>query len=46
MHGARAGAPLGNRNAYKHGLYSGGTAALRRVVRELLRTARGTIDAA
>ena len=40
MHGARAGAPEGNRNALKHGAWSAEALAWRRRVRELLREAR------
>ena len=39
MHGAGGGAPLGNKNAYKHGLYSAEAIAERRAVRALLREA-------
>jgi uncharacterized protein YjcR len=37
MHGAGGGAPRGNRNAWKHGRYSGEAIAERRWLRELLR---------
>jgi glucans biosynthesis protein len=40
MHGAGGGAPRGNRNAWKHGLYSAETLALNRMVRDLARSAR------
>ena len=42
MHGgASPGAPVGNANALKHGLYSGGAVAERRELAALLRTMRG-----
>jgi glucans biosynthesis protein len=37
MHGAGGGAPNGNRNAYKHGLYTAEARAERRAIRALLR---------
>jgi uncharacterized protein YjcR len=37
MHGAAAGAPVGNRNALRHGAYSAATIAWRRALRALLR---------
>jgi glucans biosynthesis protein len=40
MHGAGGGAPRGNRNAWKHGLYSAESLALNRLVRDLARSAR------
>ncbi len=40
MHGARAGAPTGNRNAWKHGEWSAQTTMLRRMIRELSANAR------
>jgi hypothetical protein len=42
MHGGAAGsgAPIGNRNARKHGRYSRDILEFRRVVRELVREAR------
>ncbi len=36
MHGARAGAPRGNRNAFKHGEYSAAVIAERRALRALM----------
>jgi hypothetical protein len=40
-HGARGGAPKGERNGlYRHGLYTGSAIATRREVRTLLTTAR------
>jgi len=45
MHGGArgSGAPIGNKNAFRHGLYSGEAIALRRIVSELIRTARDTV---
>jgi uncharacterized protein YjcR len=40
MHGAGGGAPLGNKNALKHGLYSAEAIEMRRAVRELNRQGR------
>ena len=40
MHGACAGPPRGNRNAWKHGQRTAEALAWRRCVRELLREAR------
>jgi hypothetical protein len=40
MHGAYAGAPVGNANAWKHGARTAKALALGRRVRELLRLAR------
>jgi uncharacterized protein YjcR len=45
MHGAGGGAPKGNRNAFKHGLYSAETLALNRMVRDLARSARELAEA-
>jgi uncharacterized protein YjcR len=39
MHGASGGAPKGNKNALKHGLYSAKAIEGRRFVRELIRLA-------
>jgi uncharacterized protein YjcR len=39
MHGARAGAPHGNKNAWKHGQRSAKAVAERREVQELCRIA-------
>jgi hypothetical protein len=45
MHGGRSpGAPIGNANARKHGLYSGDAIAERRGLAALLRTMRGIIE--
>ena len=46
MHGARAGAPQGNRNAHRHGHYTAEAIAERREVRDLIRRARALMDAA
>jgi hypothetical protein len=45
MHGGAhgSGAQPGNRNALRHGLYSREAIALRRMVSELVRTARETV---
>jgi hypothetical protein len=40
MHGAGAGAPVGNRNAFKHGGYTGEALELRRCVAEIVRRAK------
>jgi len=40
MHGAGGGAPKGNRNALKHGLYTAETLALKREIQALARMAR------
>jgi hypothetical protein len=40
MHGAYAGPPQGNRNAWRHGGWSTEALALRRQVSELLRESR------
>jgi hypothetical protein len=37
MHGAGGGAPLGNKNALKHGRYTTEAIAMRRAIRALLR---------
>ena len=42
MHGARAGAPIGNRNARKHGLYTAGAIDERRLISELIKRSRQT----
>ncbi len=44
MHGARAGAPAGNRNALRHGHYTAEAITERRRLRELLRRARELMD--
>jgi uncharacterized protein YjcR len=43
MHGARGGAPRGNRNALEHGAYSAEAIEARRLVAELMRQARETV---
>jgi uncharacterized protein YjcR len=43
MHGAGGGAPKGNRNGLKHGLYSAEAIEARRLVAELTRQARETV---
>jgi hypothetical protein len=40
MHGGRAGAPKGNRNAFKHGRYTAAAIAGRREVAVLIRAMR------
>jgi uncharacterized protein YjcR len=40
MHGAAAGAPTGNRNAFKHGLYSANAILMRLLARVLAEEAR------
>lgn len=48
MHGAGGGAPKGNRNAWRHGVYSANSAeaiGIRRHIRELARHARELIEA-
>ena len=40
MHGAGGGAPEGNRNALKHGLYGGEAVKARRMIGALIRQAR------
>lgn len=43
MHGGtNPGAPRGNQNAFKHGLYSAETIAMRKVLREMRRRLRET----
>ncbi len=44
MHGAGGGAPKGNRNALKHGLYTAEAIKTRRIVRELTTQARELVD--
>jgi uncharacterized protein YjcR len=44
MHGSAGGAPKGNRNARKHGLYSAESVEMRRLVRELTRQGRELIE--
>ena len=43
MHGAGGGAPIGNRNALKHGAFTAETLALKREIQALARMARQTI---
>jgi len=45
MHGGAhgGGAPVGNKNARRHGLYTGEAIALWRMLSELIRTARDTV---
>jgi len=43
MHGAGGGAPKGNRNAWKHGVYSRESLEDRRLVTALMRAAKDTI---
>ena len=45
MHGADGGAPRGNRNALKHGLYAAEGLALKRQISALARMARETMEA-
>ena len=45
MHGARGGAPNGNRNALKHGDFTAETLALKRQISALARMARETMGA-
>ena len=40
MHGAGGGAPKGNKNALRHGLYTAEAIAMRQAIRELLRESR------
>jgi len=40
MHGAGGGAPLGNKNALRHGLYTAEAIAMRQAIGELLRDSR------
>jgi uncharacterized protein YjcR len=44
MHGARGGAPNGNKNALKHGLYTAESMTERRDLAALIREARGLIE--
>jgi uncharacterized protein YjcR len=43
MHGAGGGAPKGNKNALKHGLYAAEAVSTRRMVATLTREARATV---
>jgi uncharacterized protein YjcR len=45
MHGARGGAPKGNRNALKQGSFSAEALALKREITALARMARATMGA-
>jgi uncharacterized protein YjcR len=45
MHGAGGGAPKGNRNARRHGLYSAEALNARRYIRNLAREAPELIEA-
>jgi uncharacterized protein YjcR len=40
MHGAGGGAPQGNKNALRHGLYTAEAIAMRQAISELLRDSR------
>lgn len=44
MHGAAGGAPLGNKNALRHGLYTSEAIAMRQAVRELLSESRNIVE--
>lgn len=44
MHGAGGGAPRGNRNAYKHGLYTAKAIETRRMAAALLKQARELVN--
>jgi uncharacterized protein YjcR len=44
MHGAAGGAPKGNRNAFKHGLYTAEAIEVRTIIRELRRQAWELVD--
>jgi hypothetical protein len=43
MHGGKAGTPLGNKNALKHGLYGAEAIANRRKIGALLQAARALL---
>jgi hypothetical protein len=45
MHGgaSESGAPIGNKNAWRHGHYTAAAIARRRELSELIRTARATL---
>ena len=43
MHGAGGGAPAGNRNAWKHGLYTAEAIETRRMVSALTKQVRETL---
>jgi uncharacterized protein YjcR len=44
MHGGKAGAPLGNSNALKHGYYTRDAIERRQYLRELIQESRKTIE--
>ena len=44
MHAAGAGAPLGNKNALKHGLYTAEAIAMRQAIQALLRDSRELLE--
>jgi len=44
MHGAGGGAPRGNRDALKHGLYTAEAIEARRLVHELIRQGRELVE--
>lgn len=44
MHGAAGGAPKGNRNALRHGLFTRETIVTRRAIAELTKQARALAD--
>ena len=45
MHGGKSpGPPKGNRNAWKHGLYSTEAIAMRKLVRQVLSNAKDTVE--
>jgi glucans biosynthesis protein len=44
MHGAGGGAPKGNKNALKHGLYTAETIAERRAMSALIKAMRAALD--
>jgi uncharacterized protein YjcR len=44
MHGAGGGAPKGNRNALKHGLYAAEAIETRRMVAALTKQARDLVE--
>jgi glucans biosynthesis protein len=45
MHGGRSpGAPIGNKNAWKHGRYSAEAIAERKLIRQLLMDTRKIVD--
>jgi uncharacterized protein YjcR len=45
MHGGKAGAPIGNKNALKHGYYTAQAISNRRFLNKLLRESKKTIEA-